>query len=68
MPVLVLGGPPSFDGPQVVIAGVRAHELARAATEHLLGLGHATVYHVAGPQRWDAARNGWRAGGPHWPR
>ncbi|MEU7837774.1 LacI family DNA-binding transcriptional regulator [Nonomuraea sp. NPDC049129] len=35
----------------------------RAATEHLLSLGHATVWHVAGPQRWWAARDrlaGWR--------
>ena len=29
---------------------------ARTATEHLLGLGHATVWHVAGPQDWYQAR------------
>ncbi|GAA1973665.1 LacI family DNA-binding transcriptional regulator [Isoptericola halotolerans] len=36
---------------------------ARAATEHLLGLGHADVLHVAGPQDWFDAREraaGWR--------
>jgi DNA-binding LacI/PurR family transcriptional regulator len=36
---------------------------ARAATEHLLGAGHATVWHVSGPQDWyDAAWRieGWR--------
>lgn len=34
------------------------------ATEHLLDLGHVTVHHLAGPQRWYSARDrleGWRA-------
>jgi DNA-binding LacI/PurR family transcriptional regulator len=38
--------------------------MARAATEHLLELGHTTVHHLAGPQRWYSARDrldGWRA-------
>lgn len=64
VPVLFLGAPPSFAASQVVTVGVGSHELARAATEHLLDLGHATVHHVAGPQRWYAARDrleGWRA-------
>jgi DNA-binding LacI/PurR family transcriptional regulator len=37
---------------------------ARAATEHLLGSGHKTVWHVAGPQDWFEARHrtaGWQA-------
>jgi len=37
---------------------------ARAATEHLLGLGHATVWHLAGPETSFAAaerERGWRA-------
>ncbi len=36
---------------------------ARLATEHLLGLGHRTVWHVAGPESWYAARartEGWQ--------
>ncbi len=36
---------------------------ARAATEHLLGLGHETVWHVSGPMSWTPAReraDGWR--------
>jgi DNA-binding LacI/PurR family transcriptional regulator len=36
---------------------------ARVATEHLLGLGHADVLHVAGPPEWFDAREraaGWR--------
>jgi DNA-binding LacI/PurR family transcriptional regulator len=37
---------------------------ARAATEHLLALGHPTVHHIAGPSAWLAARerqDAWRA-------
>ena len=36
---------------------------ARLATRHLLGLGHATVHHVAGPAGWTEAQervDGWR--------
>jgi len=64
MPVLVLGAPPVFAAPKVLSVGVAAEALARAATEHLLDLGHPTVHHLAGPQRWYAARDrldGWRA-------
>ncbi|MCD7438478.1 LacI family DNA-binding transcriptional regulator [Streptomyces lincolnensis] len=64
VPVLVLGAPAAFGGPRAVSAGVGAEALARAATEHLLDLGHVTVHHLAGPQRWFAARDrleGWRA-------
>ncbi|MCF1597165.1 LacI family DNA-binding transcriptional regulator [Streptomyces muensis] len=64
VPVLVLGAPAVFAGPRAVVAGVGAESLARAATEHLLELGHMTVHHIAGPQRWFAARDrlaGWRA-------
>ena len=35
---------------------------ARQATEHLLGLGHRTVWHVSGPDSWQssgARRTGW---------
>lgn len=63
VPVLVIGAPAPFAAPHIVTAGVGADMLARAATEHLLDLGHATVHHLAGPQRWFAARDrlaGWR--------
>lgn len=36
---------------------------ARAATEHLLDMGHETVWHVSGPMSWHPAREraeGWR--------
>lgn len=39
-------------------------ELGRLATDHLLGLGHHTVFHVAGPATWDVSRQreeGWSA-------
>ncbi|MBT2420764.1 LacI family DNA-binding transcriptional regulator [Streptomyces sp. ISL-22] len=64
VPVLFLGAPPAFTATRTVTMGVGAHELARAATEHLLDLGHATVHHLAGPRRWYATKDrieGWRA-------
>ncbi|MFJ9381160.1 LacI family DNA-binding transcriptional regulator [Streptomyces sp. NPDC101455] len=63
VPVLVCGAPPPFVAPRVLAAGVGAELMARTVTEHLLGLGHLTVHHLAGPQRWYAARDrldGWR--------
>src|SRR5690242_7757716 len=63
VPVLLLGAPPTFAAPQVVTARVGAGLLGRPATEHLLELGHATVHHLADPQRWYSARDriaGWR--------
>ncbi|WP_425248117.1 LacI family DNA-binding transcriptional regulator [Streptomyces sp. NEAU-NA10] len=64
VPVLFLGAPPAFSAARTVTMGVGAHELARAATDHLLDLGHATVHHLAGPRRWYATKDrieGWRA-------
>ncbi|MFF6951137.1 LacI family DNA-binding transcriptional regulator [Streptomyces iakyrus] len=63
VPVLVLGSPP-LAAPRALAAGVGADLMARAATEYLLDLGHETVHHLAGPQRWYAARDrleGWRS-------
>ncbi|MFF3849375.1 LacI family DNA-binding transcriptional regulator [Streptomyces sp. NPDC002328] len=63
-PVLVLGAPPPFAASRVLTAGIVSGQMARAATEHLLELGHATVHHLAGPQRWYSARDrldGWRS-------
>ncbi|GKQ38765.1 LacI family DNA-binding transcriptional regulator [Streptomyces sp. A012304] len=63
IPVLVLGAPP-LSGPKALAAGVGAAAMAHAATQHLLDLGHETVHHVSGPQRWFAARDrvtGWQS-------
>jgi DNA-binding LacI/PurR family transcriptional regulator len=64
VPVLVIGAPPPpLTSPAVLTAGRGADLMAGAATEHLLGLGHVTVHHLAGPQRWFAAQDrleGWR--------
>src|SRR5438445_754594 len=64
VPVLVIGAPPPVTAPTVLTAGNGADLMARTATEHLLDLGHMTVHHLAGPQRWYAARDrleGWQA-------
>ncbi|MDX3457886.1 substrate-binding domain-containing protein [Streptomyces sp. ME02-8801-2C] len=64
VPVLFLGAPPAFTSARTLSVGVGARELARVATEHLLDLGHTTVHHLAGPQRWYASKDrvdGWRA-------
>ncbi|MFD5268912.1 LacI family DNA-binding transcriptional regulator [Streptomyces sp. NPDC058335] len=64
VPVLFVGAPPAFTAARTLTVGVGAHQLARAATEHLLDLGHATVHHLAGPRRWYATKDrieGWRA-------
>src|SRR4051812_24259238 len=63
VPVLSLGRFPGLIGPQVIITGIDGPAAGRIATEHLLSLGHRTVWHVAGPQRWWSARDrvdGWR--------
>lgn len=64
VPVLFVGAPPSFTATRTLTVSVGAHELARAATEHLLELGHDTVHHLAGPRKWYATKDrieGWRA-------
>jgi len=57
---------------QQTVLGSFEPEAGLRATEHLLQLGHETVFHIAGPPEWDAAKHrleGWatalrRAGKP----
>ncbi|TDU87176.1 LacI family transcriptional regulator [Kribbella voronezhensis] len=59
IPLVAVGG---AAGPTPAVA-VDQYDGARLATEHLLSLGHATVWHVAGPADWlEAAERerGWR--------
>jgi DNA-binding LacI/PurR family transcriptional regulator len=63
VPVVVIGSIAGLTGPRVINAGGLRDLPARIATEYLLSLGHRTVHHVAGPQRWFSARerlDGWR--------
>jgi DNA-binding LacI/PurR family transcriptional regulator len=64
VPVLTYGHMRGLSsGTHLVFAGGDGFSAGRAATEHLLGLGHRTVWHVAGPERWWVARDrqeGWR--------
>jgi DNA-binding LacI/PurR family transcriptional regulator len=60
LPAVVVGGAETAGLPLVTIDQETG---ARLATEHLLGLGHRTVWHVAGPGNWSDAKaraRGWR--------
>jgi DNA-binding LacI/PurR family transcriptional regulator len=75
LPVLTFGRFPGLEAQPILLTGGDGVAAGRSATEHLLELGHRTVWHVAGPQRWWAARDrieGWRqalaaAGAPEPP-
>ena len=50
--------------PRQTVVDVDQATSAREATAYLLGLGHRTVFHIAGPRDWDAAekrQHGWRS-------
>ncbi|WP_410621102.1 LacI family DNA-binding transcriptional regulator [Amycolatopsis sp. cmx-8-4] len=60
IPVVAVGG---GEGAPVPVISVDQYDGARRATEHLLALGHTTVWHLAGPEDWLEARDrerGWR--------
>src|SRR5215216_7681716 len=50
--------------PRQAVVDIDQEEACRELTRYLLGLGHRTVWHVAGPRDWDAAQkrlHGWRS-------
>jgi len=60
IPVVAIEGQP---GRGIATAAVNQAAGARAATEHLLELGHETVFHVRGPSDWMQTQDrisGWR--------
>jgi DNA-binding LacI/PurR family transcriptional regulator len=57
VPVLALGAAPVVHAPTVLsVRAAEGGDAAAAVTAYLLTLGHRTVHHIAGPQRWWAAR------------
>ncbi|MGY6020026.1 LacI family DNA-binding transcriptional regulator [Streptomyces spinosirectus] len=63
VPVVSLGGGLEGAGGVGAVVGLDGVAAARTATEHLLSLGHRTVWHIPGPRNWWAARDrmrGWR--------
>lgn len=57
VPVLTLGQAPTVHAPTVLsMRAAEGGEAAAEVTRSLLALGHRTVHHIAGPQRWWAAR------------
>jgi DNA-binding LacI/PurR family transcriptional regulator len=57
VPALTIGRAPAVVAPVVLTSlDSEGGDLAGPAIRHLLDLGHATVHHVAGPQRWWAAQ------------
>ncbi|MFI6034725.1 LacI family DNA-binding transcriptional regulator [Streptomyces sp. NPDC051315] len=75
LPVVSLCAPVDTAGGRSAVVRADGVTAARLATEHLLALGHRTVWHVPGPQDWFSARErvqGWRealaaAGAPEPP-
>jgi DNA-binding LacI/PurR family transcriptional regulator len=57
VPVLTFGRAPVVHAPTVLsVEAAEGGAAAAEVTRYLLGLGHRTVHHVAGPSRWWAAR------------
>jgi DNA-binding LacI/PurR family transcriptional regulator len=62
--VLSFDFPDQTHRPDELVVGADESGGARSATEHLLALGHSTVWHISGPANWAATRRriaGWRA-------
>ncbi|MFJ3798986.1 LacI family DNA-binding transcriptional regulator [Streptomyces sp. NPDC090088] len=64
VPVLTMGRFHSVSAPRRIEAAERADRSGYVATRHLIDLGHTEIRHLAGPDRWWAARDradGWRS-------
>jgi DNA-binding LacI/PurR family transcriptional regulator len=62
IPVLSLENNPGDEGDWILV-GADDRSGAREATEHLIGLGHRSIAHIAGPVGWATSQNrllGWR--------
>jgi DNA-binding LacI/PurR family transcriptional regulator len=62
--VLTLGGVRLTDQEDEILVGGDQPTGGRQATEHLIGLGHRTVHHLAGPAAWVSSRlrhEGWES-------
>lgn len=62
IPVLSLENKPSDAGDWIMV-GADDRSAAREATEYLIGLGHSSIWHIAGPTGWATSQNrllGWR--------
>lgn len=62
--VLSFDHPSEIHRPDELVVGTDEAGGARSATEHLLALGHETVWHISGASTWSATRrriDGWRA-------
>jgi DNA-binding LacI/PurR family transcriptional regulator len=60
VPVVTVDGPPDWSGANVSVDQYAGGQLA---TEHLLDMGHLTVWHVGGPESWNDSRareSAWR--------
>ncbi|WP_139244232.1 LacI family DNA-binding transcriptional regulator [Arthrobacter alpinus] len=63
LPVLSFDQPSSIARDHELVVGLDESAAARSATEHLLALGHETVWHIAGDENWAATRRrvqGWQ--------
>jgi DNA-binding LacI/PurR family transcriptional regulator len=61
--VVSLDLPRGEQRPREIAVGTDEVGAARSATEHLLALGHRTVWHLAGPENWASSHRrleGWR--------
>lgn len=64
MPILSFDMPDRSQRPSELLVAGDEVSAARRVIEHLLGLGHRTVHHLAGPPGWTASRRreaGWRS-------